>query len=195
MHTKKTADLFRIIVLSAVLSATLGYALADWTPPTSNPPYGNPPPPVNVGPVSQVREGALFINNWLTAAKAQTASTVAGDDGHVLVTKDYLDAKIAGVGGDNMGNRDALGGVIINLANPVNAQDAATKNYVDTKLGTSPTYINMYQCPEAWSLGGGAWGFYGCTGQITSQSVCGEVEYPHNAQANCTYVGKMALYP
>ena len=55
--------------------------------------------------------------------------------------------------------------------------------------------INMYQCPGVVSLGGGAWGFYGCQGQITNSSTCYEIEYPNSRTFPCNYVGKMMLQP
>jgi len=63
-------------------------------------------------------------------------------------------------------------------------------------VGDSPTsYVQMYQCPGIVSLGGGAWGFYGCTGQITNQPTCIEIEYPNSQVFSCTPIGKMGLYP
>lgn len=55
--------------------------------------------------------------------------------------------------------------------------------------------INMYQCPGPVSLGGGAWGYYGCQNQIQNQPSCYEVEYPTIQTFPCTYVGKMRLEP
>lgn len=59
----------------------------------------------------------------------------------------------------------------------------------------SGTQVNMYQCPGPVSLGGGAWGFYGCQNQITNTPYCYEVEWPTHATFTCTYVGKMTLSP
>ncbi|MEY3784453.1 MAG: hypothetical protein RLZZ230_775 [Candidatus Parcubacteria bacterium] len=73
-----------------------------------------------------------------------------------------------------------------------------TKDYVDTKVaaaGGGGSLVNMYQCPgEVW-LGGGAWGFYGCQGQLTPASSCHEIEWPTQAWFPCTYVGKIRLEP
>ena len=170
MHTKKTADLFHIIVLSAVLSATLGYALADWTPPTSNPPQGNPPPPINVGPVSQVREGALFINNWLTAAKAQTASTVAGDDGHVLVTKDYMEGYVESHAGSGSGNNASNGG------------------------GSGDSGIQIYKCPFLQDNNSALGAITTCVGQISTQSTCTDGVLVWEQTHDCTLIGELGLY-
>ena len=93
MEHKKTAGILRIVILSFILSATIGYSLADWVAPAGGPPSNNIPPPVNVGSASQVRDGNLFLNNWLIAKKARTQSTVATDAETTLVTKDYIDNK------------------------------------------------------------------------------------------------------
>jgi prepilin-type N-terminal cleavage/methylation domain-containing protein len=61
--------------------------------------------------------------------------------------------------------------------------------------GNSGTLVNMYQCPGPVSLGGGAWGFYGCQNQITNVSTCYEIEYGSSATFPCTYIGKMTLSP
>jgi hypothetical protein len=55
--------------------------------------------------------------------------------------------------------------------------------------------VAMYQCPTLYggSLGGGDWGFYGCTGQITNQSTCLTDEYPRSAWFSCAYIGTMGL--
>jgi hypothetical protein len=88
---EKIINTLRIIVLAIILSATIGYSLADWAPPTSAPPFNNTPPPINVGSASQTRTGNLFLENWLFAKKAQTQSTEVNDVGTVLATKDYVD--------------------------------------------------------------------------------------------------------
>lgn len=55
--------------------------------------------------------------------------------------------------------------------------------------------VDMYQCPGPVSLGGGAWGYYGCRNQITNTPTCRVIEYPSSATFSCTYVGKMSLTP
>ncbi len=55
------------------------------------------------------------------------------------------------------------------------------------------TQVAMYQCPPAQSLGGGAWGFYGCQGQLASTPTCTITEYPTSQTFNCTSVGKISL--
>lgn len=55
---------------------------------------------------------------------------------------------------------------------------------------------DVYVCPSipAGSLGGGAWGFYGCQGQLTPSSVCQTIEYPSSQTHQCNYVGKLNLH-
>ena len=56
------------------------------------------------------------------------------------------------------------------------------------------THVPMYQCPSGISLGGGAWGFYDCQGQITNKSSCTTIEYPSTSSSACTAVGQMTLF-
>lgn len=42
--------------------------------------------------------------------------------------------------------------------------------------------------------GGGAWGFYGCQGQVTTQSTCTNIEFPWQEQRACTASGQLKLY-
>lgn len=55
----------------------------------------------------------------------------------------------------------------------------------------------LYQCPYigGGALGGGAWGFYGCQSQITTQSWCQTVEWSKSLISNCTYIGRAMLVP
>jgi hypothetical protein len=55
--------------------------------------------------------------------------------------------------------------------------------------------VPLYQCPGPVSLGGGAWGFYGCQSQITNTPTCYEIEYPTSMTFDCAPVGKMSLVP
>lgn len=56
--------------LSTILGLTLGvflagYAVFAFTPPTQTPPDGNVEAPINVGPGDQIKEGGLWIEDWL----------------------------------------------------------------------------------------------------------------------------------
>jgi hypothetical protein len=55
--------------------------------------------------------------------------------------------------------------------------------------------IPLYECPGMQSLGGGAWGFYGCQGQITNTETCLAIEYPRSASFPCGPIGTMVLLP
>ncbi len=90
---QKIADTFRIVILALILSTVIGYSFAAWVPPPTNPPFGNTPPPINVGPATQQKNGNLFLTGLFVANKAQTVSTVASDSGTTLVTKDYVDGR------------------------------------------------------------------------------------------------------
>lgn len=56
----------------------------------------------------------------------------------------------------------------------------------------------VYVCPNGKSPGvnpgGGAWGYYGCQGQITTQGTCSNIEYPWSEIRPCTPIGQMNLY-
>lgn len=88
--------MLRIVILSLVLSGAIGYSFAAWVAPSGAPPSGNPPPPINVGSSSQVRDGNLYLNNYLVAKKIQTASTLQSDPDKTVVTKDYAVARESG---------------------------------------------------------------------------------------------------
>ncbi|MFC3941540.1 shufflon system plasmid conjugative transfer pilus tip adhesin PilV [Pseudomonas gingeri NCPPB 3146 = LMG 5327] len=63
------------------------------------------------------------------------------------------------------------------------------------KAGSARVQIPVYQCPTLYggTLGGGDWGFYGCTGQITNQPGCLTVESPNIQWFACSYVGTYGL--
>jgi hypothetical protein len=90
------------------------------------------------------------------------------------------------------------------------AADAAAKALQDrvakvealvARLDAQLTGPNFYRCPEmlpshsGGSLGGGAWGFYGCQGQVTTQSTCTVIEYPKNQSYACTSIGRLRILP
>jgi hypothetical protein len=75
---QKILNTIRIIILSLILSTAIGYSLADWAPPTSAPPFNNTPPPINVGPASQTRDGNLFLNQRIFANKGIFSGVTIG---------------------------------------------------------------------------------------------------------------------
>ncbi|MBK7583429.1 MAG: hypothetical protein IPI67_24965 [Myxococcales bacterium] len=69
---------------------------------------------------------------------------------------------------------------------------------LSTSTPTAPPggkVVPMYQCPPMQSIGGGSWGFYGCTGQLASTATCAIIEYPTSKTFNCTPAGSMVLGP
>lgn len=60
---------------------------------------------------------------------------------------------------------------------------------------SSPT---IYICPIGKSPGvnpgGGAWGYYGCQGQVTTQGTCINIEYPWNETRPCAAHGELKFY-
>lgn len=63
---------------------------------------------------------------------------------------------------------------------------------------TTSTSQQIYICPAGKTPGvnpgGGAWGFYGCQGQVTTQSTCVNIEYPWSEIRTCSARGQMKLY-
>lgn len=72
------------------------------------------------------------------------------------------------------------------------------KNGNWTKVGGGVQGPIVYQCPDGYwggSCGGGAWGFYGCTGQITTASTCTVIEYSNVCSHACTPLGHILITP
>jgi hypothetical protein len=55
--------------------------------------------------------------------------------------------------------------------------------------------VSMYACPSvgAGALGGGTWGYYGCTAQTWSVPSCVTIESPRNRTDACVSAGRMQL--
>lgn len=121
MKHKKTADIFRIIILSVILSTAIGYSFAAWTPPTGAPPASNTPPPVNVGTAVQTKLGALNIEGWFTAGAGVFTSQV----GIGKIPADTLDVN----------GSATVNGNIHGVSTPVAGTDAVNKDYVDAATG------------------------------------------------------------
>lgn len=69
-----------------------------------------------------------------------------------------------------------------------------------TNAALNPTLnarpITVYQCPagtDGWNPGG-AWGSYGCQGQISTSNTCINVEYPNSQVRQCTPIGAIRPY-
>ncbi|MDW6005216.1 hypothetical protein [Vibrio mangrovi] len=56
--------------------------------------------------------------------------------------------------------------------------------------------VVVYQCPNGveGNLPGGQWGFYGCTGQITTSATCDNIHYPHVQTRQCTRLGQLGVF-
>ena len=62
---------------------------------------------------------------------------------------------------------------------------------------TEDQAIQVYQCPKGFAPGfvnNGAWGYYGCQGQITTSPTCESIAYPNQQTQNCTPIGALRLY-
>jgi hypothetical protein len=55
--------------------------------------------------------------------------------------------------------------------------------------------VAMYQCPGVTDLGGGAWGYYGCQGELASTPTCLEIESPTEKSFDCAPSGFILLEP
>lgn len=59
---KQIINAIKITTLSAILIVGLNYANAAWSGPTASAPDGNTPAPVNIGILSQIKNGGLGVN-------------------------------------------------------------------------------------------------------------------------------------
>ena len=80
------------------LSIILGTVTYAWTGPTETAPNGNVPAPINVGTLLQEKMGALKVRGSFTITggnKGYSELTQDADDASTLVTKSYVDNKVA----------------------------------------------------------------------------------------------------
>lgn len=121
-----------LILAGFIFAAGLQYVSAAWTNPTAHPPGDNVAAPVNTGTVDQIKDGALGVNTLAVFGESMFQGTL-----------DMQDFRI------------------VSLAEPVDATDAATKNYVDTSIleggGDSVMYLRRAadeapsNCPAEWT--------------------------------------------
>jgi hypothetical protein len=129
---------------------------------------------------SQNSHLTLAVN---TTEGGGTAISLYSIDEKIQKFHDEMDAKIA-----------ALSGAIAkNTADDLNAISR-----IDAQL----QYVgnDIYKCPtrdshDQGSLGGGAWGFYGCQGQITTQPTCVIIEFPTRKELTCDKIGHLRYAP
>lgn len=98
----------------------------------------------------------------------------------------------------NMVNQKAIAQAIIAPINSISTLENSFSllNNAVNALSTPANTVTVYQCPNGtngWNPGG-AWGFYGCQGQITTSSTCTNLEYPNRQTLNCTTLGILRLF-
>jgi hypothetical protein len=147
-HAK--GEIVRAIVLSLILTSGIGYALADWVAPTSAPPTGNTPPPVNIGGATQVKNGNFSLGAGYTLA------ATSGSFGGVAVGKT---APAAGVALDVVGNA-VIGKATLNtlqLGNKWSIKatgDFETNDYWIRLMNAAGTgYYGGFAANELYSVG------------------------------------------
>lgn len=67
MKKKQIVSIVFSLIIGLVLSVGLSYVNAAFNLPTSTPPGGNLPVPVNVNPAAQIKNGSLFVGGTFTA--------------------------------------------------------------------------------------------------------------------------------
>jgi len=94
---KSYKKILTLIVTVSILSLISGLTVVGWTNPTDVPPYGNVPPPVNLGNSSQTKEGEFISNSQITAGGFFTAGNIEG------ASLDVTDLHVSSVGGVGVG--------------------------------------------------------------------------------------------
>lgn len=108
-----------VLLGGALLMVGLWTAAGAFSEPIVAPPGNNAPAPLNEGSAAQTKQGALRVNDILSANR--------------LVDFDNASAYIDFSGTAKLKGNVSLGGnLITNSANPGSATDLATKDYVDT---------------------------------------------------------------
>jgi len=86
---------FRSVIITITSFVFVITAVHAWTGPSVSAPNGNVSAPVTVSATNQEKAGGLWLGSLGITGKAVSSSTVDGDPGNTLVTKDYLDARLA----------------------------------------------------------------------------------------------------
>lgn len=84
---KSTMQTLKVVILTLVLAMGVNYVFAvDWAPPSSNPPAGNTPAPLNVTVNGQVKDGGLVLNASRTATYGLQVMNTASQYGLVVTS-------------------------------------------------------------------------------------------------------------
>lgn len=79
IHSKTLALCLGVLAVAF----SMGYLVLAWTEPTSTPPGGNVPPPINTGDTSQLKKGALSVYGVFDARGGSNATTLIVANGKV----------------------------------------------------------------------------------------------------------------
>lgn len=96
--SKKTTYWMKVMSVGLVVGLSIQFVQA-WTNPTLPAPNGNVAGPINVGIFNQIKNAGLGVQSLLVTGSARvfgkvfSSSTVSGDTGDTLATKDYVDNK------------------------------------------------------------------------------------------------------
>lgn len=129
----------------------LGYSfkfISAWVEPNEMPPGGNIAAPLNTGNVGQSKVGGLILN---LGGAAYGLIVQEGNSGFGL---DNPSEKV------EVNGNIKLKGKVMGLEEPQEANDAATKNYVDSQVGSNPSSwecktvsgTQIAECPSGFSL-------------------------------------------
>lgn len=110
-----------------------------------------------------------------------TFSTNLGNYSVLLPREEKLPIDLANQIATRIGNLENINGKLV-------SRTAALEAGITT---------DVYRCPSGRSPGwnpGGPWGSYGCTGQISVESTCLNIEHPHHDVRQCTKIGKIRSF-
>jgi hypothetical protein len=170
------AKLLQSLLIVIIATLLVGVVIYAWTEPSQSPPGGNVPAPLNVGPDTQNKTGGLTIG------------------GNVGIGTTYPSQKL------DLGNS----GRIVNVQDPMDNQDVATKAWVLANAGgggglTGGCWTTAYfsggwfSFTATWGKGCTSYygsGFYTCDSFVASGYSCGKVsdsQYGSPFQQNITY--------